>query len=346
VGSYPIVPSLVDPANRQTNYTVTLANGTLTVAQATPFLTWAKPAPITYGTDLDTNELNATANAAGNFAYNPTNGAVLNTGTNTLFLLFTPEDPVDYSSVTEMVNLVVSPTPLTVTAANANRVYGQANPAFTGAIAGVTNGDNITVTYASSATTSSAIGAYPIVPSLLDPADRQTNYTITLANGTLTVNPAALTITADNRTKTYGQTVVFAGTEFTTEGLLNGNSVASVTLTSSGTAAAATVAGSPYSIVPSAAIGNGLGNYTINYVNGELTVVGLTQPSLDFVFEPPNVMLSWPTNASAFVLSRTPSLASPITWTPVTSGISVNGTNNTITINASGGNQYYKLIAP
>ena len=41
----------------------------------------------------------------------------------------------------------------------------------------------------------------------------------------LTVNPAALTITADDRTKTYGQTVTFAGTEFSTSGLLNADTV-------------------------------------------------------------------------------------------------------------------------
>ncbi len=40
------------------------------------------------------------------------------------------------------------------------------------------------------------------------------NYTITYVDGALTVTPAALTITADDRTKIYGQTVVFAGTEF------------------------------------------------------------------------------------------------------------------------------------
>jgi hypothetical protein len=58
------------------------------------------------------------------------------------------------------------------------------------------------------------------------------------------------------------------------------------------------------------------------------------------------MILSWPTNASAFVLNRTPSLSSPITWTPVTSGITVNGTNNTTTINDNSGNQFYILIAP
>ena len=45
-----------------------------------------------------------------------------------------------------------------------------------------------------------------------------------------------------------------------------------MTLTSAGAAATATVAGSPYAIVPSAAAGTGLGNYTISYVNGSLTV--------------------------------------------------------------------------
>ena len=84
--------------------------------------------------------------------------------------------------------------------------------------------------------------------------------------------PAPLTITADDRTKTYGTTVVFAGTEFSTVGLLNADTVTSVSLASPGAAATATVAGSPYPITPSAAVGTGLSNYTISYVDGALTV--------------------------------------------------------------------------
>ena len=169
------------------NYTITYANGTLTVSPATPIMTWTNPAPITYGAALTTNQLNATANVPGSFAYTPTNGSVLNAGTNTLSVIFTPADTVDYNSATDTVSLVVSPAPLTVTAANASRPYGQTNPVFTGTITGVTNGDNITATYSCSATTSSPVGTYPIVPSLVDPNDRQTNYTVSLVNGTLTV---------------------------------------------------------------------------------------------------------------------------------------------------------------
>ncbi|MDO9372760.1 MAG: MBG domain-containing protein, partial [Ferruginibacter sp.] len=95
---------------------------------------------------------------------------------------------------------------------------------------------------------------------------------VTSTSALLTVNAKALTVTADNRTKTYGDAVTFAGTEFTTAGLVNGDAVASVTLTSAGAAATATLAGSPYSIVPSAATGTGLSNYTLSYTNGALTV--------------------------------------------------------------------------
>jgi hypothetical protein len=44
-------------------------------------------------------------------------------------------------------------------------------------------------------------------------------------------------------------------------------------LASAGAAAGATVAGSPYTITPSAAMGSGLGNYTIAYQTGQMSVV-------------------------------------------------------------------------
>src|SRR5207249_1375050 len=98
------------------------------------------------------------------------------------------------------------------------------------------------------------------------------NYSITYTNGTLTVNAAALTITATDRSKTYGTTLTLGGTAFTTGGLVNGDTVTSVTLTSTGVAATAAVGSS--AIVPSAAIfGVGVAsNYSITYTNGTLTV--------------------------------------------------------------------------
>jgi hypothetical protein len=190
-GTYRIVPSLVDPGNRLANYSVTLNNGMLTVFSVSATVTWTNPAPIIYGTTLGGNQLDASANVPGNFAYNPASGVALNAGTNTLSVVFTPTDTNDYTGSTNIVTLVVQPAPLTVTAANASRLFGQPNPAFTGILTGVTNGDNITATYSTAATTNSPAGAYPIVPALVDPSHRLSNYSITLNNGTLSVNPVA-----------------------------------------------------------------------------------------------------------------------------------------------------------
>jgi filamentous hemagglutinin family protein len=92
------------------------------------------------------------------------------------------------------------------------------------------------------------------------------------SSGSLTVNAAPLTITASNESKSYGASYSPSSTAFITSGLLNSDSVTSTTLNSSGAAATATVTGGPYNIVPSAAIGSGLSNYTITYGNGLLTV--------------------------------------------------------------------------
>ena len=98
------------------------------------------------------------------------------------------------------------------------------------------------------------------------------SYAASSGPGDLTVAKASLTITASDRTKTYGDTVTSAGTEFTPSGLVNGDTVSSVTLASAGAAATASVSGSPYAITASAAVGTGLGNYTISYAPGSLTV--------------------------------------------------------------------------
>jgi len=65
--------------------------------------------------------------------------------------------------------------------------------------------------------------------------------------------------------------MTYPSPDFTVGTLYNGDSVASITLTCPGYAAGA-LPGSPYTITPSAAVGTGLGNYTIGYVTGQLTI--------------------------------------------------------------------------
>ena len=191
-------------------------------------------------------------------------------------------------NITASTTADITPKTLTITAGSLSKTYGDtvtfAGTEFT--TVGLANADtvtSVTLTSAGAAASATIAGSpYSIVPSAAVGTGLG-NYTISYVDGSLTVSPKPLTITANNRTKTYGATVAFAGTEFAAGGLVNADTVTGVTLTSAGAAASATVAGSPYSIVPSAAVGTGLSNYTISYVSGSLTVnkasIGLSMSS-------------------------------------------------------------------
>ena len=70
-------------------------------------LSWATPAAISYGTPLSATQLDATDNKRGTFVYTPAAGAVLNAGTNTLSVTFTPNNPA-YAVETATVQLTVT----------------------------------------------------------------------------------------------------------------------------------------------------------------------------------------------------------------------------------------------
>jgi hypothetical protein len=128
----------------------------------------------------------------------------------------------------------------------------------------------VTLSSAGAAASAGVAGSpYAITPSAASGSGLG-NYTIGFVNGTLTVNPAALTITASGQAKTYGQTAALGTTAFTTSGLVNSDTVSGVTLSSTG--AVGTAGAGTYAIVPGSAVGTGLSNYTIGYVNGTLTV--------------------------------------------------------------------------
>jgi hypothetical protein len=110
------------------DYTAASKTVHITVGQATPVITWADPAPITYGTPLDATRLNATASVAGTFAYTPAAGTVLGLGASqALSVTFTPTDAVDYTSATKTVHITVGQaTPVITWADPAAITYGTA----------------------------------------------------------------------------------------------------------------------------------------------------------------------------------------------------------------------------
>jgi len=156
---------------------------------------------------------------------------------------------------------------LVVTSMNAGRFYGDGNPEFTGTIAGLKAGDNITAVYTCVANPGSSVGDYVIVPTLVDPDNKLGNYNVVINNGTLTVTPAPLSIVADDVTRAVGQpNPSFTGT---ITGIKNGDAI---TATHDSPATPGSDAGT-YPIVPTLTDASGrIGNYAVTISNGTLTV--------------------------------------------------------------------------
>ncbi len=278
VGTYPITPALADPTGKLGNYTVTSTNGTLTITNAVLTVTAANasrfygdPNPAFTGTitglkngDTITATFSSVAvatSAPGTYAIVPA--------------LVDPNNQAgNYTVVLNNGVLTVNAAPLSVVVASATRSYGAANPAFTGTITGLKNGDNITASYTTVADPTSNVGSYAITPVLSDPTNKLSNYAVSLTNGTLTITQVPLTVTANNASRVYGDpNPAFTGTII---GLVNGDNI-----TFSATSAAPTAAVGTYPIVPALVDPtNKLGNYTVTSTNGTLTV---TQAPLSVV---------------------------------------------------------------
>jgi hypothetical protein len=171
-------------------------------------------------------------------------------------------------------SLAVTPHALTVIADDKWRGYGAGNPALTGILTGIQNGDNMTVSYSTSADVNSSVGGYNILPSMNDPDGKLSNYSVTINNGTLTVTPASLTIAADDATRGYGE----PNPNFTAtiSGYVNGEDAndLSGTLVLTTTAQATSMPGD-YPITPT---GLSSANYSINFTAGTLTITTTNQP--------------------------------------------------------------------
>ncbi len=201
-----------------TDFTTAMQTVQITVNQATPSITWPTPAAITYGTALSATQLDATASfnnatVAGAFVYTPAAGTVLSAGLHTLSVSFTPTDTTDYSTPSPVTNtIMVNEAALQITANGATKVYGTANPAFTGSVTGAQNGDTFTESFTTTANTSSNVGSYPIVPGVTG-ADLS-DYTQVVTDGTLTITQAgsSISLIASATSITPGQLVTLTAT--------------------------------------------------------------------------------------------------------------------------------------
>ena len=175
-------------------------------------------------------------------------------------------------------NLTINKATLTLVADAKSMTYGAGTlPALTYTASGLVNTDAITGSLATTATayngttgSASNVGAYPIVIGTISAG---ANYNIAYTGANVTVNPAALTITANNQTTVYGTALNLGGGAFTGSGLVNGDTVSAVSLLANGnTVTLATTPAGSTPINVSSASGTRLANYSISYVPGTLTV--------------------------------------------------------------------------
>ena len=97
------------------------------------------------------------------------------------------------------VYVTAGPKEITVTANNVEKTYGEADPTLTYTPEGLVNGD--TLSGAPSREEGEDVGEYEIKQGTLSAGS---NYTIKFVTGTLTIKPKEITVTADNKEKTYG----------------------------------------------------------------------------------------------------------------------------------------------
>jgi gliding motility-associated-like protein len=189
-----------------------------------------------------------------------------------------------------MPNSIVSPAPLTIAAIDETKNYGDIltdltnSDKFTITAGSLKNGNTITgvaLTYglgkAATAKVNTYTGAVTITGVSGANGFLTSNYTINYTPANINVLPANLTITANNASKIYGETLTGGPGSilFVAMGLQNGETVNSATLTYAAGGAATDNAGSyTGKIVLSSALGVTFvaGNYTITYVPGDLSV--------------------------------------------------------------------------
>src|SRR5207249_1438800 len=138
----------------------------------------------------------------------------------------------------------------------ASKIYGAADPAFTGTLTGFLAADGVTATYSRTAG-ETVLGSPYTISATLSRAAVLGYYNITYNTAAFTITPKSASVTPNAPTKVYGGAdPAFTGT---LTGFLAGDNV---TATYSRTAGE-TVAGSPYTVSATLSPAGVLGNYNI-----------------------------------------------------------------------------------
>ncbi|WP_353229036.1 MBG domain-containing protein [Novosphingobium sp.] len=210
--------------------------------------------------------------------------------------------------------LTINPASLSVIANAQTRSYGAANPVLSYSSSGLVNGDTLSGSLATSATTASHVGNYGITLGTLSAGS---DYTIGYTGANLAVTPASLTVTytANAATSTYGTTPAGLTGAVVETGLLNGDTLADVI---SGTATWATSATSTSNVGHYGVTGSGLASASADYTINALQAAG---NAAALTVNPASLTVTYNADGKNVVYGTTPS---GLTGTVATAGL-VNG---------------------
>ncbi|MGI8678791.1 MAG: MBG domain-containing protein [Jatrophihabitans sp.] len=176
----------------------------------------------------------------------------------------------NYSFAYQAADAHVAKAALTITASDGTNVYGSAPPTITARYSGFVNGEDAGVLSkppTCAATTTASTGAGVHADSTACDGASAANYAISYAEGTVTVTPAPLIITASSATIPYG-TSVGVTAQYSPFVLGQTPSVLDTAPSCTTTATASSAPGS----YPTSCSGATGANYSISYVPGTVTI--------------------------------------------------------------------------
>ena len=252
------------------NYTFTYVDGSVDVTPA-PATVIASSASVAFGDAIPAitasysglvngDTAPATAPLCGTDA---TQGAPSGTYTSTCAGAADPNYTFGYTNGT--VTIVAGTATVTLTVSSATMTYGDDLPEITASYDGFTGGQTEPVTAptcSTTATSSSPVGTYPTT--CVGAADP--NHVITVVDGSITVLPAAATVTASSKASAYGAAIAAITPEYS--GLVNGDTAAATAPVCSTDATPMSGAGS----YTTTCVGAADPNYTFTTVDGAYTV--------------------------------------------------------------------------
>ncbi len=260
-GGYDIIVTLGSGAVND-NYNITTKNGTLTINKKAATITANDKSKI-YGESDPA--LNATVTGAVNgetLDYSLSRNPGENAGDYDIIVTLGSGAVNDnYNITTKNGTLTINKKAATITIDNKNKVYGETDPPLTAVVTGMVGSD--TLDYTLIRDPGENAGGYDIIVTLGSGAVND-NYNITTKNGTLTINKKAATITANDKSKIYGESD--PALNATVTGAVNGETLDYSLSRNPGENAG------DYDIIVTLGSGAVNDNYNITTKNGTLTI--------------------------------------------------------------------------